>query len=197
MVPTALERAGNFHRLSTSGPTAGSPVQIFERVTNLTFPNNTLPQLDSAALGLLTFIPLPNLPGSTQNFHYITSADTNSDDLNIRVNHALGGTSVGPRRRGPQNNISVGFHYHSADNVITNPFPTVGGNTSVRGIDVPIGYTRSFGKLINTLRVDLIAIVFRPKSVRVLTRHHGDLGINGVSTNPFDWGLQIVVYPLR
>src|SRR6185369_9606068 len=169
---------------------AGSPVQIFDPVTNLPFPNNTLPQLDSAALGLLNFIPLPNLPGSTQNFHYITSADTNSDDLNIRVNHALGGTSVGPRRRGPQNNISVGFHYHSADNVLTNPFPTVGGNTSVRGIDVPMGYTRSFGKLINTLRIDFNRNRISTENLYAFSQDiTGDLGINGVSTNPFDWGL--------
>ena len=190
-VPTALERAGNFSQtVLTSGSNAGLPVQIFDPVTNLPFPNNTLPQLDSAALGLLNFIPLPNLPGSTQNFHYITSADTNSDDLNIRVNHALGGTSVGPRRRGPQNNISVGFHYHSADNVITNPFPTVGGNTSVRGIDVPIGYTRSFGRLINTLRIDFNRNRISTQNLYAFSQDiTGDLGINGVSTNPFDWGL--------
>lgn len=190
-VPTALERQGNFSQtVYSSGTSAGLPVQIFDPLTNAPFPNNTLPQLDSVAQGLLAYIPLPNLPGAAKNFHYVTSVDSNSDDLNIRVNHALGGASAGPRRRGPQNNISAGFHFHRADNIITNPFPTVGGKTSVRGIDVPLGYTRSFGKLINTLRVDFNRNRISTQNLYAFTQDiTGDLGIGGVSTNPFDWGL--------
>src|SRR5258706_9983698 len=45
-------------------------------------------------------------------------------------------------------------HYHDADNVLTDPFPTVGGKTTTRSFDIPLGYTRSFGKLNNIFRVD-------------------------------------------
>ena len=70
-VPTLLERQGNFSQTAyTSGVQAGQPVKYFS------FPgqtpeyfNNTIPQINPAALGLLQYIPLPNLPGGYQNFH--------------------------------------------------------------------------------------------------------------------------------
>src|SRR3989442_7819481 len=46
-------------------------------------PTDKLP-LDPAALGLLRFIPLPNLPGLVQNFHLQTRVPTASDSFNVR-----------------------------------------------------------------------------------------------------------------
>src|SRR5208282_5087553 len=138
--------------------------QIFNPLTNAPFPCspscNTIPQtsLNSAALGLLPYIPLPNLPGDFQNFHYVTSATSDSDDLNVRLNHTFGAAPAGGRRGGgrgaPRNNLTFGFHYHDSSSTITNPFPTVGGNSSARSFDVPVGYVRSIGKLTNSLRAD-------------------------------------------
>ena len=112
-VPTLAERSGNFSQTLVNG----QPVQIFNPATGLPFANGTIPQnmINSAARGLLPYIPLPNLPGEFQNFRYITAAKNDSNDFNIRVNQGLGGSSVGPgrgRNRGPQNNLNVGFHYH-------------------------------------------------------------------------------------
>src|SRR3984885_2902929 len=53
-VPTVLERQGNFSQ-TTYSPT-GVPVQIFNPATNTAYPNATLPQINSAALGLLQYI---------------------------------------------------------------------------------------------------------------------------------------------
>src|SRR5262249_10094264 len=72
-VPTLAERAGDFSQSTIrNGVNAGNPVQIFDPLTHAAIPNNVLPQsmMDSAALGLLKFIPQPNLPGTVQNFHY-------------------------------------------------------------------------------------------------------------------------------
>lgn len=193
-VPTLLEREGNFSQaIYTSGAEAGKPVQIFNPTTNTLFPNNTLTHINPVATGLLNYIPLPNLPGDFQNFHFITSAGTNSDDLNVRVNHTFGAAPTGGRRRGrnaPRNNLTFGFHYHGSGTTITNPFPSVGGSTGVRSFDVPIGYVRSFGKLTNSLRFDFNRSRTRTQNLYAFNNDiTGALGITGVSQNPFDWGL--------
>jgi trimeric autotransporter adhesin len=193
-VPTALERQGNFSQTTyTSGPQKGQSVEIFNPATNTPFANNTLPQINSAAAGLLNYIPLPNLPGDDQNFHFVTSATSNSDDLNVRINHTFGAAPTGGRRGGrgaPRNNLTFGFHYHGSSNGITNPFPSVGGNTSVRSFDVPIGYVRSIGKLTNSLRFDFNRSSTRTQNLYAFSDDITNaLGITGVSQNPFDWGL--------
>jgi hypothetical protein len=192
-VPTLLEREGNFSRtIYTSGPLAGSPVEIFDPVSHAPFPN-TIPQLDSISKGLLAYIPLPNLPGNAQNFRFVTSANNSSDDLNIRVNRTLGAATSGGRRGGrgaPRNNLSFGFHYHQSSTALTNPFPSVGGNTTVRSVDVPVSYTRSWGKLTNIVRVDFNRSRTHTQNLYAFVQDiTGTLGITGVSTNPFDWGL--------
>ena len=202
-VPTADERAGNFaNTLYTSGPNAGQPVQLYnpfngQLIPNANLQNSGLP-ISSIAQGLLRYIPQPNLPGVTQNFHYVTSVDNHSDDFNLRLNRTLGGgTPPGQRGgggrgfdRGPRNNLSVGIHYHDSSSNQTNPFPSVSGTTSVRSIDVPVTYARSFGKLVNIFRVDFNRNRVRTQNLYAFSQDiTGNLGINGVSQNPFDWGL--------
>ena len=214
-VPTIPERSGDFSQSTilshdNSGNPLRIPVQIFYPSTSSCpqagkpIPGNNLQNLNPAcslnpaaqviAQNLLKFIPTPNLPGvppDEQNFHFITTATNNSDDLNIRLMHALGGSSVGPHRgRGPQNNLTFGFHYHGADSVLTNPFPSVGGNTSARNFDVPVGYIRSFGKLTNIFRVDYNRSRTSTQNLYAFSQNiAGDLGIGGVSSDPFDFGL--------
>src|SRR5215469_5481217 len=193
-VPTLLERQGNFSQSTyTTGPEAGLPVEIFDHISNTPFANNALPQINPVAAGLLQYIPQPNLPGNFQNFHFVTATNNSSDDLNIRVNHALGSASVGGRRAGrfaPRNNLTFGFHYHQSNATLTNAYPSVGGNTSVRSFDVPVGYIRSWGKLTNIARVDFNRSRTSTQNLYAFTQDiTGVLGITGVSQNPFDWGL--------
>ena len=194
-VPTLLERQGNFSQTTyTSGVEAGQAVKIFIPGTSTQYPNNTIPQINPAAQGLLQYIPLPNLPSSYQNFHYVTSANSNSDDLNIRLNHTFGAAPVRGRRGGgrnaPRNNLTFGFHYHGSGATLTNPFPSVGGSTSVRSFDIPVSYTRSIGKLTNIVRADFNRARTRTQNLYVFSEDvTGALGITGVSQNPFDWGL--------
>ncbi|MGO9085529.1 MAG: TonB-dependent receptor domain-containing protein [Candidatus Sulfotelmatobacter sp.] len=144
--------------------------------------------------GLLQYIPCPNLPGNYENFHFVTSATSDSDDLNIRVSHALGAAPAGGRRGGgrgaPRNNLSFGFHYHGSSANLTNPFPSVGGNTDVRSFDFPVSYTRSFGKLTNIVRADFNRSRTRTQNLYAFNNDIiGELRITGVSENPYDWGL--------
>ena len=198
-VPTLEERAGNFAGTTittrdSSGAPVVVPVQLYDPVTHQPIPGNQITSIDSAAAGLLQYIPLPNLPGDRQNFHYVTSKTSNSHDLNFRLNRTLGKGTAGPPipgRRGPQNSVSFGLHYHGGDNDISNSFPTVGGKTTTRSFDIPLGYVRSFGKLNNILRADY-------NRNRILTQNlypfeqqtiAAQLGIQGVSQSPFDNGL--------
>jgi trimeric autotransporter adhesin len=190
-VPTLLERSGNFSQTLMNG----QPVQIFNPATGLPFPNSTIPQsmINSAANGLLNYIPLPNLPGQVQNFRQITAAKNDSNDFNIRLNQALGSASAGGgrgRNRGPQNNLTFGFHYHESDQALTNSYPSVGGKTITHGYDVPVGYIRSFGHLINTFRVDYNRSTIETNNLYAYnTDITGLLGITGVSQSPVNWGL--------
>ena len=194
-VPTLLERQGNFSQtIYTSGKQAGPPVEIFNPATNSPFLNNTIPQINPVAAGLLPYIPPPNLPGDYQNFHFVTSANNSSDDLNVRLNHSFGAAPAGGRRGGgrnaPRNSLTLGFHYHGSSSKITDPFPSVGGNTGVRSFDVPVGYVRSIGKLTNSVRFDFNRSRTSTQNLYAFNNDvTGTLGIGGVSTNPFDWGL--------
>jgi hypothetical protein len=154
-------------------------------------PYNGIPQ------ALLPYVPCPNLPGTFQNFHFVTSAISDSDDLNVRVNHSFGAAPAGGRRGGggggrnaPRNSLQVGFHYHQSSANLTNPFPSVGGSTTVRSFDVPISYTRSIGKLTNIVRVDFNRSRTRTQNLYAFNDNiTSTLGITGVSQNPYDWGL--------
>ena len=86
-------------RRPTRQERAGTPVKIFDPATNTPFPNNTIPQINPVAAALLPYIPQPNLPGNFQNFHFVTSATSDSDDLNVRMNHTFGAAPTGGRRR--------------------------------------------------------------------------------------------------
>ena len=55
---------------------------------------------------------------------------------------------------------------------------------------MPVGYVRSFGRLINNFRVDYNRSTINTSNLYAFnTDITGLLGITGVSQNPFDWGL--------
>jgi len=194
-VPTLLERQGNFSQTTyTTGPLAGQPAAIFNPATNTQFANNTIANISPIAAGLLQYIPTPNLPSDFQNFHFVTSANSSSDDLNIRINRTLGAATPSGRRGGgrgaPRNNLTIGFHFHQANTNLTNPFPSVAGNTSVRSFDIPVSYARSWGRLTNIVRADFNRSRTNTQNLYAFSQNiTGDLGITGVSQDPFDWGL--------
>ncbi len=112
----------------------------------------------------------------------------------MRINHTLGAGTTGGRRGGgrgaPRNSLTFGFHYHGSSATITNPFPSVSGKTSGRSFDVPIGYIRTFGRLTNSLRGDFNRTRTHTQNLYAFNDDiDAGLGITGVSTNPFDWGL--------
>jgi len=80
-VPTQAERSGDFSAL---------PVQLRDPSTHSPFSNNQIPSIDPIAASILQFIPLPNLPGTTRNFHFISASQSSTDIAMLRFNHSFG-----------------------------------------------------------------------------------------------------------
>jgi hypothetical protein len=191
-VPTLLERAGNFSQATLATASGTQPVQIYDPRTGSQFAGNVIPQdrIAPASTALLHYIPLPNLPGDTQNFHYAGSTAAESNDLNVRVIHNFAAANGPMFWRGPRNNLNVGFHYHGGHNELSNAFPTIGGGTDTRSFDVPLGYIRGAGHFTNILRFDFNRSRISTHNLYAFADNiEGLAGISGVSANPFDWGL--------
>ena len=85
-------RAGNFSRASG---------QLIDPRTGLPIAGNQIPQeaLSPTSLALLRYIPSPNLPGATQNFHYTTTTDSIGDNFSGRITHNFTSAAGRARRR--------------------------------------------------------------------------------------------------
>ena len=206
--PTADELNGNFSQATYND---GKPVEIFNPVTGQQYQfNGQLNVIDpalisSAAKSLLQYIPAPNIAttASGQNFHYVTSAASNSDTVILRLIHNFGaastqgsgpfgggggGRSGGGRRA--QNNINFGLNWSRSTNAIANPFPSEAGGTGTQGLNASAGWTYGKGRATNTVRVN-----YNHNHVSTTNLYSGATdvaglaGITGVSPAPFDWGL--------
>jgi hypothetical protein len=158
--------------LTLSGQRSSSPLDDYATVpTDGRFPGTvdertgTIPGLSSAitpvqvATNLLQFFPLPNLPGYAQNYHLLTTAQTNSTQAGVRYMRSLGknatllGAGRGGRRAQQNNGLrqSINLNYNwagtAADNV--NVFPQLGGKSSTNSNSVQAGYTIGYHKLTN------------------------------------------------
>ena len=199
-VPTVAERAGNFSGLTDKN---GTPILIYNPLTGQPFPGNMIEpsQFSPAAVSLLNYIPLPNLPGSTQNFHYITSAASTSDAISLRLIHNFsesgpgfggpgGGGGGGRGGRGPRNSINLGLNWSRSTSVLEGPFPSLAGNTNTQGFNASVRWIYGKGKITNnaglTYNHNRVATTNLYSTV---TDVAGNAGITGISTNPFDWGL--------
>src|SRR5262249_12623285 len=166
--------------------------------------------ISSSVRALLNFIPLPNLNTATQNFHYVTSDDSNSDSVSLRLIHNFGSGGgpggpgnivIGPGGGGPmggggggrrraQNNINFGLTWMRNSTNIVNPFPSLAGGNSTQGLNASAGWTYGNGRRTNNLRFNynhnhIATTNLYSNSVDVA----GAAGITGVSTNPFDFGI--------
>jgi hypothetical protein len=218
-VPTLAERSGDFSAL---------PVQLVDPVTHAPLANNQVTSINPAAAQLLSFIPQPNLPGTSRNFHFVSASPTDSDTGFLRLNHNFGPQQAGmlgalgfggpggggggqggggrQRRRQQQQNqnqkkesthwsqsINGMFIYNNLRSTQLNPFPGLGGKQSVGNYNFNFGHTAVKGLFLNSLRFS-----YNRSGVDVAnnftnrTNIEGQLGINGVSQRPQDFGLPVL-----
>ena len=196
-VPTAAERMGDF---------SADNVQLYNPASNLTGPRTLLPnagcQQDLAnapgtcipqnmispqALGLLNYIPPPNVPCNpngtcpTLNFHLQTNLPALSNRLNVNVTHQISSKL----------SLQVNYNLTNGTSHSLNSFPGIEGNTFTRGQSVMIGLTQNWTKtFLHTSQL----YFSRNRSLGLnefsnLTDISSQLGITGVSSVPFDYGL--------
>jgi hypothetical protein len=226
-VPTDAERAGDF-----SAP--GLPA-IFDPTTSQQFSSggvlNVIPaaRISPQARALLTcqnpvasgtncqpFYPEPNIPNAVQNYHLLTTAQSNSTQAGIRYMRGIGanaspfgmggrgGAGGGGRRNRQQNqglrqsvNANYNWSHSASDNV--NIFPQLGGKTSSGSNSLQAGYTVGYHKFtsvfnVNWNRSDTNVTNFFTNGPDIETQL-GILGPNNAPLNstPLNYGLPSIV----
>lgn len=182
-VPTAAERSGDFSAATQSLGTSATavPVTIFDPATRQPFPGNRIPAnlLSPISLGLLNFYPLPNQPGTANNYQYETAQASNSDNLGLRIQR-----SVTQKDR-----LSLNFQYRRLDGTTANPFQYFDA-TNGYGLNAQVQWTRN----LTPTAVSNSQVRFN-RNVTQLVPHfafgadvQAELGISGSSGNPMDYG---------
>ena len=195
-VPTEAEREGDLASLDTA---------IYDPVTGAPFPGNVIPQdrIDPSALDLLQYLPLPNQPGLVQNLHYVTATSSDSNQVTLRLTHSLTAASTTPPARGQAGgggggfrggqrrpSVSVAVTYRESNAADTPTFPTLGGETHTSSLDVPVTLSLPTGKVFHQLRLDYNRNRSDGNNIFAGVRDvAGEAGIQGASTDPFDWGV--------
>ncbi len=171
-VPTLDERGGNFSALGTT---------ILQPGTTTPFPGNIIPSslLNSAATGLLSYIPAPNSPGLRNNFQLIGANPSNNDNLQVRINQTITN----------KDGLDVNFSYQHRDSDTIQPFGFV-DPTRGYGVSGQLTYRRTITRnLINSLSWNFS----RNLSQNLSSFSHGpniegNLGIAGVSPSAEQFG---------
>jgi trimeric autotransporter adhesin len=205
-VPTAAERDGNFSALTQNG----TPVTIYNPQTGLPYSDNIIPasQFSPAAVALLKYIPLPNMPGALQNFQYVTTQESNTDNISFRLIHNFlnngpgfgpmggGGGRGGGGRRRPQNNIGIGFNFTRVNAGLVNPFPSLAGHTDTQGWNGNARWTYGTGKINNAL-----SFTYNHNRTATTNLYSGIEDVSGnagittpVQSAPFNWGLPGITF---
>jgi hypothetical protein len=179
-VPTSSERTGDF---SDRG------VQLFDPTSSLTGPRtpfgSRIPadRLDKAALGMLQFLPLPNLPGFVQNFHLQSVLPTTNHHVNVKILHTIS----------PRLNLMASYNANIWNAQNPNTLPELTSNTSGLGQAVTLGLTLNWtSRLIHETRVNWSRNANNTLNAFAFKRNIVDeLGIQGVSQVPSDWGVPL------
>jgi len=200
-VPTMLQREGNFSQ--PGGSNAGTVPTIYNPCPGLStgpctsnpigprtpFPSNTIPtgMISGQALGLLQYIPKPSLPaGSLQNYRLLESLPSDNDRLMVRIGQKISN----------KDNLNVFYYYNFATSTSVSSFTQLTSTTSVRSQQLNLGETHNFSPhLINNLTLSFNRqrtqlsnpFAFEQNIVQ-------QLGINGVSEVPADWGIPIISF---
>jgi hypothetical protein len=186
-VPTMAERAGDFSQaVIPTGPLAGTVPVIYDPLTNTPFAGNVIPsnRLNPAAVGLLQYIPLPNLPGSVQNFHLQEALPSATDRVMGRIGHQMNN----------KDNVNAFYAFNSSRSTGVGNFPALTHTTHVRGQSLNLGETHTFGPgTVNTFAFNFSrqrSSTLNPFAFQ--QNIAAELGIQGVSEDPRDWGIPLI-----
>lgn len=190
-VPTAAMRAGDFSDLG---------VEIHDPLTGAAFADNAIPasRIDPTARALIALLPLPNGLGTTRNFHFTSTNRSTQDSVNVRLTHALSGSTTDPagparRTRGSQAassatlNAQVEFRRNINDRL--NALPAIAGTGATSNLRIPISLN-----LNRRATQQVFSMAFTRNTTATTNRYAGVLdvagsaGVSGASRDPFTWG---------
>lgn len=212
-VPTAAERAGDFTGLATP---AGAPITIYDPHTGKPYggctsganANNPASQcipsseMQPQATALLNYIPLPNLPGTANNYQRLTTTQQNQTQLGFRYMHSFGGSSqggplmrmarqfLGQGNTGITQSLNANFNYHSSAADEPNIFALLGGKTQTHQYALQAGYSIGKGRLVNNLNVSWNRSHSQASNFfSNVTNIAPQIGLTGLPQTPQLWGL--------
>ena len=181
-VPTLDEREGDF---------CGVGVSLYNPFSNLAGTRTPLGtngcqiptgMLNSAAQGLLNFIPMPNVAGQTvQNYILQTTTPENTDLVNVHVLHTINAKL----------SLNIGYNFNSQRQNTLGNFADIAGTSSTRSQNVDVSLTHNW----STHFVETTHLNWSRNRIKVLSDNAfvnnvaGDLGIEGVATQPIDYGI--------
>lgn len=184
-VPTADERNGLFCGATLYEPFS-SPATPFPTVPNANCAGGIAQQLpvNSAAAGLLAYIPEPNFANPSepaQNFLLQATEPSNTDNLNVHVLHTLNSKF----------NLNGGYNLESERATNLSNYPGIGGTESVRDQNVDLGLSHNWSpRLVESTSVNWSRSRTQLLSFNSYTTDIAQqLGINGVSPLPIDYGI--------
>ncbi|MGD0938156.1 MAG: carboxypeptidase-like regulatory domain-containing protein [Terracidiphilus sp.] len=207
-VPTDAERAGDF-----SAP--GLP-PIYDPTTGLQFPVNMIPnginganRIAPAAAAALAYFPepTPGLATDLQNYHLLTTSQSNSTQAGMRYMRALGnnaslagmgGRGGGGGRRSQNQGLrqSINLNYNWADSASDNVniFPQLGGKTSSHSNSLQAGYTVGYHKVTSIFNTNWNRSASQATNIFTnVTDVANGVGIAGTDSSPLNYGLPNVV----
>ncbi len=180
LVPDATVRAGNF--------AGGSP--IFDPLNGnaaanarAPFPGNAIPaaRIDSTAKSYLQqYEPLPNRSDPSNNYLDSTPNQDIDDNVSARIDHQF-------RNQGQ---LFGRYTVNDQRDRVNSSFPLRPTNENLRGQQVALGYTRGGRAWLNEARFSFTRLrVFDVPQSAFGANVAADLGVTGVSTDPFTFGL--------
>jgi hypothetical protein len=200
-VPTAAERAGDF---------SGLPVQLTNPATGQPFPGNEIPKssISPNASNLLQYIPAPNLPGLTQNYHVSTIAPTSSDAISFRMTQNLsanvsqsngpgglgrGGAGSGGAAASTSVVLSAQVQYRRSESEALNVFPDLGSDTTSTSLTVPLSLNVRRGRTVQNFTFNIAQSAINTTNGFAYSNNAAGLaGIqypSAAATDPQNWGV--------
>lgn len=183
-VPTALEREGDF---SQTALRSGQSVQIYDHSSSALFDNAQIPQarMNSATLALLQYIPLPNLPGSIQNYSLERSLVNTSDQFQ---------GSLSGLRITSKDSLSISYSLRRGSSTSGQPFPGLDSQRKEFSQRIGLSGThRIKSRLSANWRINLNRT--RSESTNAFAYAQniaGELGIMGISQEPINYGIPTI-----
>jgi hypothetical protein len=178
-VPTLAERSGNF---------CGLGITLYNPFSSLAGPRTALgngcqiPAINPASEALLSYYPLPNVPGQTaQNYVLQATTPQNTEGFNIHLLHTINAKF----------NLNIGYNFSSSRQDTLGAFPDIRGRTTTRGQNVDWGLTHNWSpKFLENTHLNWTRSRSQTRSSNSFVDNiSGNLGITGIATDPLDYGL--------